>query len=136
MSITTPFRLTAALVAILSLVACGHPAAGLTKIQEQRVGDYVVTLLGPNGQVKEGDNRLVLEFRRSSDNQLVDVGGVQATSQMPMPGMPHMVGSTTVTQSSTAGRYDVSCRLAMRGEWSSAFTFGDGQKVQFSLKAQ
>jgi hypothetical protein len=106
------------------------------EIQKQRAGDCVVVLLGDAPQVKEGDNKLALEFRRAADDELVDVGNVGATNQMPMPGMPNMVGETTVTSSGTPGRYTVTCRFPMKGQWNTSFTFANGQKAQFALKTQ
>ena len=42
--------------------------------------------LNETGQLKEGPNNFVLEFRRASDKKLVDVGEVQLNTSMPMPG--------------------------------------------------
>lgn len=55
---------------------------------------------------------------------------------MPMPGMPNMIGDTTVAASGTPGRYTVKSSLQMKGSWTETFTFGTGQRVQFAIKAQ
>lgn len=125
-------------VIALTLAACGGggDAANLKEIQKQRAGEYVVSLLNDTGQLKEGKNDFVLEVRQASDNQLVDVGTIQTGTSMPMPGMPNMVGEMSVTPSGTKGRYTVSSTLQMKGQWNTTFTFQNGQKVQFALKAQ
>ncbi len=67
--------LTATIVIAFALVmtACGGDASNLKQIQQQRAGDYVVTVLSETGQLKQGPNNFVLEFRKASDNQLADV---------------------------------------------------------------
>lgn len=121
-----------------ALTACsgGDSATAQKEIAKQRSGDYTVLLLSDTGQLKQGENTYTLEFRKISDNSLVDVGEVQASTQMPMPGMPNMIGDTTVTPSGTPGRYTVKSSLQMKGSWTGTFTFGTGQRVQFAIKAQ
>ena len=71
----------------LVLTACGgSDKSNLKQIDQQRTGDYIVTALNETGQVKQGPNKFVLEFRKASDNKLTDVGNVQLNSAMPMPG--------------------------------------------------
>ena len=64
----------------LALAACGKGGSGggeLKQLAQQRVGDYVVTLLSESGQLKQGPNKYVMEFHKAADNQLVDVGEVK-----------------------------------------------------------
>lgn len=125
----------------LALAACGGKGSGggggeLKQISQQRVGDYVVTLLGENGQLKQGPNKYVLEFRKASDNQLVDVGEVRLSSRMPMPGMSDMIGGAAATPSGTPGRYNVESNFEMRGKWNFGATFGNNQRVMFPINVQ
>ena len=133
-------RLLTALVLTLSgavLVACGGNGGGdLKEVQKQRAGEYVVTVLADDGKVREGNNDFVLEFRRASDNQLVDVGAVQLNSSMPMPGMPNMVAEMSASPSGTPGRYDVDSTFQMRGAYATTVTFATGQRAQFTLNVQ
>ncbi|HQR37509.1 MAG TPA: FixH family protein [Blastocatellia bacterium] len=135
---TTVIAAVVSLIFSIVLAGCSSagPASTQKEIAKQRSGDYVVTLLNDTGQLKQGENAYTLEFRKASDNSLVDVGPVTATTQMPMPGMSNMVGDTVVTQSGTAGRYNVKTSFGMKGSWTASFTYGDNQKVQLSLKAQ
>lgn len=125
----------------LALAACGGKGSGgsdseLKQIAQQRVGDYVVTLLSDTGQLKQGKNKYALEFRKTTDNQLVDVGEVKLSSRMPMPGMSDMIGGASATPSGTPGRYTVESDFEMRGKWNFGATFGNNQRVLFPINVQ
>jgi hypothetical protein len=125
----------------LTLTACskssGSSSGGeLKQVAQQRVGDYVVTLLAEQGQLKQGPNKYVMEFRKASDNQLVDVGEVKLSSRMPMPGMSDMTGGASATPSGTPGRYNIESDFEMRGKWNFQATFGNNQRVMFPVNVQ
>jgi hypothetical protein len=128
----------AAVILGMALVACGGKSGGgeLKQIAQQRVGDYVVTLLSDTGQLKQGKNKYALEFRKAADNQLVDVGEVRLSSRMPMPGMSDMIGGASATPSDTPGRYTVESDFEMRGKWNFGATFGNNQRVMFPVNVQ
>jgi hypothetical protein len=111
-------------------------AGDLKVIQQQRSGDYVVALLNETDNLTQGANNLTLEFRRTGDNQLADVGNVQVESMMEMQGMGPMMAKTNVTPSGTPGRYNMTAELSMAGNWKTTVTFAENQKVQFDLGAQ
>ena len=131
---------TVAAVALgVVLTACGKggdDTSNLKKIDQQRTGDYIVTALNETGQVKQGPNKFVLEFRKASDNKLADVGNVQINSTMPMPGMPPMNAGASATSSGKAGRYNVDSDIPMRGKWTFTVMFGNGQRTLLSLNVQ
>jgi hypothetical protein len=108
----------------------------LKEIQQQRTGDYVVVVLNKTGNLTQGPNNLTLEFRRSSDNQLADVGNVRVRSTMEMKGMSPMMANTNVTPSGTPGRYNITAEISMAGDWKTVVTFGENQQVQFDLNAK
>lgn len=121
----------------LVLTACGgSDKSNLKQIDQQRTGDYIVTALNETGQVKQGPNKFVLEFRKASDNKLTDVGNVQLNSGMPMPGMPPMNAGASATSSGKAGRYNVESDIPMRGKWTFTVMFGNGQRALLSLNVQ
>ena len=115
--------------------AATEPASNLKQIQQQRSGDYIVSLLNETGQLEQGPNQLTLEFHNAK-HELTAVGNVQITSTMAMPGMAPMVGTASVKPAGTPGRYDLSVDLGKTGRWDVVLTFDNGQKVQFALKAQ
>jgi len=121
----------------LALIACsGGGGSELKQLSQQRVGDYIVSLLSESGQLKRGPNKYVMEFRKVSDNQLVDVGEVKLNSQMPMPGMAPMIGGASATPSATPGRYNVESNFEMRGKWTFQATFGNNERVMFQVNVQ
>lgn len=129
----------AVLILGLTLAACSKSNGSggeLKQIAQQRVGDYVVTLLSDTGQLKQGKNTYALEFRKAADNQLVDVGEVKLSSRMPMPGMSDMTGGASATPSGTPGRYTVESDFEMRGKWNFGATFGNNQRVMFPVNVQ
>ena len=129
----------AVLILGLTLAACSKSNGSggeLKQIAQQRVGDYVVTLLSDTGQLKQGKNTYALEFRKAADNQLVDVGEVKLSSRMPMPGMSDMTGGASATPSGTPGRYTVESDFEMRGKWNFGATFGNNQRVMFPINVQ
>ena len=125
---------------VLGLTACGGgsdgDASNLKQIQQQRVGEYVVSVLSETGQLKQGENKFFVEFRKASDNQLADVGNVQLNSLMPMGGMSPMSGGASATATSTPGRYAIESNFQMAGTWNFTVKFGNGQQAKFTLRAQ
>lgn len=129
----------AAVVLGLMVTGCGGGAddtSTLKQIDQQRAGDYLVTALNETGQVKQGPNKFVLEFRKASDNALTDVGNVQINSTMPMPGMPPMNAGASAAPAGTPGRYNVESDIPMRGRWTFTVMFGNGQRALLSINVQ
>lgn len=119
------------------LAACKGARSGeLKEVKQQKAGDYTIVLLAPEGRITEGNIEFALEFRRASDNQPVDVGDVQLSSSMPMPGQPNMVAAVSATKTATPGRYTVTGNFEMKGGYDTTITFANGQKAQISLKVQ
>ena len=113
--------------------APGAPAAALKQIQQQRSGDYVITLLNESGSLKQGTNNLTLEVRRG--DQLVDPGNVQVKPMMEMKGAGPMLANSSATPSDTPGRYNVTTDLSMAGQWKVMVTFTGGE-TGFNLSNQ
>ena len=115
--------------------ACGN-GGELKTVQTQQAGEYTVTVLSETGSIKNGPGEFVLEFRKTADNQPVDVGSVEVAPVMDMPGMSPMMGSTTTTPSDTPGRYQVKSNLSMAGLWKFNVKFGSGQSVRINVSAE
>jgi len=103
------------LLAVLAVAACGGTSTKLTELQRVKSGGLDIVVLSPNGALKHGKDRLVIEFR-SSDGKLVDVGEVKGGASMSMSGTP-MLGSLDVTRGDQAGRYVAETQLDMAGTW-------------------
>lgn len=126
-----------AIVAIsaLALAACGGRSGELREVKQQKAGEYTIVLLAPEGRIEEGTGEFALEFR-GPNGQPVDVGEVQLTSSMPMPGQPNMLAAVSVSKTATPGRYTVSGDFEMKGAYDTVITFANGQKATVTLKVQ
>jgi Putative silver efflux pump len=97
----------------------------------QTVNDLTVKLMAPEGQLRKGDNNVLIEFRDSA-GQLVDVGDVNLTMYMNMPGMQMHPGAT-VQRSGKAGQYRAKVKADMAGDWNASVSYqgpqGNGQST-------
>jgi len=128
-------RLLLALLFGFCLISCTQSSKDLKAIQHQQAGEYTVTILSETGSLKQGANNFTLEFRKTADQQLVDVGTVEVAPIMEMAGMSPMMATTEVAPSDAAGRYKVSGNFSMAGLWKCKVTFANGQSVRFNLTA-
>jgi AcrB/AcrD/AcrF family/YtkA-like len=87
----------------------------------QTVDDLTVQLSSPGGQLKSGDNDMLIEFR-DSGGQLVDVGTVKFEANMNMPGMQMHEGAT-VQHTGTAGQYRAKIKAGMAGDWNAKLSY-------------
>lgn len=117
-------------------IGCNRGGRELQPIQQQRTGDYVVILLGDGGVLQQRSDRLALEFRNGSTNELTDVANVQVQASMVMPGMGPMFGNVSSLQKDRPGRYTFDAQLGMAGQWNIIVTFDPNRRVQFALRAQ
>ena len=131
---------TALLTPVLALLLFGCKAGSnpedLKPIQQQKVGDYNISLLSETGTMKQGATTYTLEFRKAAGNQLADVGKVDVSPVMEMAGMAPMMGGADVTPTGTPGRYTVKGNLTMAGLWKLNLRFGENQTARFSLSAE
>lgn len=114
-------------------VATGTPIATVT------VNNLTATLSNATGQLKQGEQDVMLAFKESSGKP-VDVGAVSLNFHMPaMGGMSAMNEAATLTTTSTPGVYNGKVNIAMAGEWQGQLAFegpaGKG-KATFSATAR
>jgi hypothetical protein len=126
------------LIALLAptLLSCSRGSQELKLVQQQQSGDYKIAILSETGTIQQGNKPFTLEFRRATNDQLVDVGAVNVAPVMEMAGMGPMMASTQVTPSETPGRYTAIGNLTMSGHWKVNVTFGKGQTARFNLSAE
>jgi Cu(I)/Ag(I) efflux system membrane protein CusA/SilA len=103
----------------------------------QTVNDLTVAFSSRDGEPKTGDNDVLIEFRDSAD-QPVDVGNVNLTVDMNMPGMV-MQGGGPAQPTGSAGQYRAKIKIDMSGDWNARVSFdgprGKGE-TKFSLSAR
>lgn len=119
----------------LFLVSCNRQSS-LTTIQQQRSGDYVVSLLNETPSVKQHSRKLTLEFRNASTNEPASVTNVRVEASMRMAGMGPMLGNVSSVRQAGAGRHEFDVDLSMAGQWNFIVTFDPNRRVQFNVSAQ
>jgi hypothetical protein len=130
---------------LLTAAACGTKtgtdsgvAVGKT-IKTVAVGNLNATLSNSTGQLKQGDQEVMLSFADSSGKP-VDVGAVSLTFHMPaMGGMAAMNDAATFTTTNAPGVYRGKVNIGMAGEWQGQLAYegpaGKG-KTTLSVTAQ
>jgi hypothetical protein len=76
----------------------------------------VITLSNPAGELRQGGNRVVIEFRSAATNELVDAGAVKLGGTMTMPGMV-MASPIVIAPTGQAGVYVADADFGMAGSW-------------------
>jgi Cu(I)/Ag(I) efflux system membrane protein CusA/SilA len=88
-------------------------------VHSERQGDLTISLLSPSGTLRTGRNAFTIEFRSASNGELMEVGTVRASANMPMPGMV-MPGNVQVSRAIAPGRYEATADFGMAGAWQMA----------------
>jgi hypothetical protein len=104
---------------ILSIAGCGAKKADTENLKEVAthvVGDVAIVLLNSTGELNQGQNEFVVQFR-DPKGQPVNVGDVQLGSSMSMPSMAPMSGDSEITPTGQTGTYRVKSNFAMSGAW-------------------
>lgn len=104
---------------VFGLVGCSGnkvDTANLKPVDTRSVGKLTIVLLNSAGELKQGKNEFVVQFK-DDKGQLVDVGEVQLGSSMSMPNMAPMSGDSELTPTGQTGTYRVKSNFAMSGAW-------------------
>ena len=123
-------------IAILALMlaACGGGAgtSGNEKpIKSTQSNNLTITLASADGQLKSGENDLLLSFSDAS-GKTVDVGAASLKFHMPAMGaMAEMTDTATLTTTNTAGKYQAKVDIEVGGTWEVMISYqgpqGTGQ---------
>jgi hypothetical protein len=103
----------------LGFAGCGAKKVDTENLKEVAthvVGNVTIVLLNGTGELKQGQNEFVIQFR-DAKGQPVDVGNVQLGSSMSMPSMAPMSGDSEITPSGQTGIYRVKSNFGMSGAW-------------------
>ena len=104
---------------VLGLTGCGAKSKSTENLKEvatHAVGNVTIVLLNSTGELKQGQNQFVVQFR-DAKGQAIDVGTVQLGSSMSMPSMAPMSGDSEITPDSQTGTYRVKSNFGMSGSW-------------------
>jgi hypothetical protein len=133
-------------IALVITAACGSKTAnnggGLPvgrTIKAVTVGNLTATLSNSTGQLKPGNQEVMLAFTDSS-GKLVDVGAMSLNFHMDQMGtMAAMNDAVTLTTTSTPGLYRGKVNIEVAGEWQGQLAYegpaGSG-KTTFTVTAQ
>ena len=104
---------------VLGLTGCGAKSTSTENLKEvatHTVGNVTIELLNSSGELKQGQNQFVVQFR-DAKGQPIDVGTVQLGSNMSMPSMAPMSGDSEITPAGETGTYRVKSNFGMSGSW-------------------
>lgn len=108
------------LLIVVAAMAAGCARANdtthMTELQRVKSGALEIVLLADHDALRHGKDTFVIDFTSTSGGNLVDVGTVRATANMPMPGMA-MFGNIDVQRTGVAGRYTATGQFDMAGTW-------------------
>jgi nitrogen fixation protein FixH len=118
----------------LTLAACGQgtgPSGSEKTIKSTQTGNLTVTLASSNGELKTGENDLILSVTDSSGKP-VDAGAVSLKFHMPAMGsMAEMNDAATLTTTNTPGKYHAKVDIEVDGTWEATINYqgpqGTGQ---------
>ncbi|HSB27794.1 MAG TPA: FixH family protein [Pyrinomonadaceae bacterium] len=125
------------------VVACSSNSGNTTPtgmtVKTVTVDKLTATLSNSTGQLKQGDQEVMLAFTDSTGKP-VDVGAVSLNFHMPSMGtMSAMNEAVTFTTTKTPGSYQGKVNIAMAGEWQAQLAYegpaGTG-KTTFTVTAR
>lgn len=121
------------LAAVSLVAACrgAGPSEGGKIIKSTKSGDMTVALSSSTGELKNGENELMVTFTDSSGNP-VDVGAASLNFHMASMGtMAEMNDKATLTTTDTPGKYRAQVNVEMAGTWEAQVKYqgqhGSGQ---------
>lgn len=132
-----------AISVVAVLAACGSKTSNTistgTAIKTVKVDSLTATLSNSTGQLKQGDQEVMLAFTDSAGKP-IEVGAVSLSFHMPqMGGMAAMTDSVTFTTTDTPGVYRGNVNIEVAGEWQGQLAYegpaGKG-KATFSVTAR
>ncbi len=126
-------------IAVFALACSSGTSGGEQVIQSTRSGDMTVTLASTTGQLKHGNNDLIVSFADAT-GKLVDVGAASLNFHMAAMGaMTEMNDRATLTTTDTPGKYRGQVKLQMAGTWEAQIAYqgahGTG-KVSMNVQAR
>lgn len=127
---------TTSVIGIAALVAIACEGRGGSSdtgkvIKSAKAGDMTVTLANSTGELKNGENELMLEFTDAS-GKTVDVGAASLKFHMvAMGSMAEMNDGATLSTTDTPGKYWAQVSLEVPGTWEAMVAYqgprGTGQ---------
>jgi len=121
------------IIAASFVAACsGANSSNEKVIKSVKSGELTVTLTNSTGELKKGENDLMLTFFDTSGKP-VDVGAASLNFHMAAMGsMAEMNDKATLTTTETPGKYRAQVHIEMAGSWDAQVKYqglhGSGQE--------
>lgn len=118
--------------ALLAAACSGGGTPGAEKvIKSTKAGDLTVTLASSTGEVKNGENELIISFTDASGNP-VDVGAASLNFHMAAMGtMAEMNNKAALTTTDTPGKFHARVNIDVAATWEAVICYegphGSGQ---------
>ncbi len=108
-----------ALALLLTACKSGGTSGGEQTIKSTKSGDMTVALSSASGQLKNGENELMVTFTDAT-GQPVDVGAASLNFHMAAMGsMAEMNDRAALTTTATPGKYRAQVKVEMGGTWEA-----------------
>jgi hypothetical protein len=117
--------LSAIILGSLIAAACGGAGTSGSEevIKSTKIDGLTVSLLSDSGELKNGENDLVLSFTDASGNP-VEINAASLNFHMPAMGsMPEMNGGATLTTTDMPGRFRAKTSIEMAGTWEAQIRY-------------
>lgn len=122
-TIATMLVAIAALITAACAGARSDSAANEKAIKSTKSGDLTITLASASGELKSGDNDLILSFADAT-GKTVDVGAASLRFHMPAMGaMAEMNDAATLTTTDTPGKYRAKVGIEVHGTWEALVNY-------------
>lgn len=124
--------LVVSIIALMTAACGGSDSTGNEKvIKSTKAGDLTITIASATGELKSGDNDLILSFADAS-GKTVDVGAASLRFHMPAMGsMAEMNDAASLTTTNTPGKYRAKVNIEVHGTWEAVIVYegpkGTGQ---------
>jgi hypothetical protein len=125
--------------AVSFTVACQNSSSsgGEKELKSTKAGEMSITLSSATGQLKNGENELMVTFADASGKP-VDVGAASLNFHMAAMGsMAEMNDRATLTTTDTPGKYRAQVNIEMAGTWEAQVKYQGAHGVgQVSMTVQ
>ena len=128
-------------VPLIFLSACERSgtSGGEKVIKSTKSGDTTITLSSASGEIKSGDNDLLLSFTDVSGSP-INVPAASLKFYMPAMGaMAEMNDVATLTTTDTPGRFSARVEIEVAGSWEAMISFQGSRGTEhatMSVKAK
>jgi len=136
-------KINAILITVIAIVltGCGKPKSidvGKT-VKSITTGDTTITLSSATGEIKNGENELMLSFADKS-GKTADVRAASLRFHMPAMGsMAEMSDAATLTTTETSGIFRARVSIESPGTWEAMISFqrtGGTEQATMSVNAK